>query len=49
MREAIPLWLILTLVLRDVLLGLVALVLAVKGKPPLKVTFIGKAATFNLL
>jgi cardiolipin synthase len=27
----------------------VALVLNAKGKPPLKVTFIGKAATFNLL
>jgi cardiolipin synthase len=48
-REAIPLWLIITLVARDVLLAVVALILNAKGKPPLKVTFIGKAATFNLL
>jgi cardiolipin synthase len=49
MREAIPLWLIATLVARDAVLALVALFLAAKGKPPLKVTFVGKAATFNLL
>ena len=48
-REAIPLWLIVTLVARDVVLAVVALILNGKGKPPLKVTFIGKAATFNLL
>jgi cardiolipin synthase len=48
-REAIPLWLIVTLVTRDVVLALVALALTAKGKPPLKVTFVGKAATFNLL
>lgn len=48
-REAIPLWLIITLVARDVVLAVVALILNAKGKPPLKVTFIGKAATFNLL
>jgi len=48
-REAIPLWLILTLVARDAVLAVVALILNTKGKPPLKVTFIGKAATFNLL
>ena len=48
-REAIPLWLIITLVARDAILALVALALTAKGKPPLKVTFMGKAATFNLL
>lgn len=48
-REAIPLWLIVTLVARDVVLAVVALILNAKGKLPLKVTFIGKAATFNLL
>jgi cardiolipin synthase len=48
-RDAIPLWLIITLVARDVVLAVVALILNAKGKPPLKVTFIGKAATFNLL
>jgi cardiolipin synthase len=49
MREAIPLWLIATLITRDAVLALVALALAAKGKAPLKVTFVGKAATFNLL
>jgi cardiolipin synthase len=49
MREAIPLWLIATLIARDAALALGALALAAKGKPPLKVTFVGKAATFNLL
>jgi cardiolipin synthase len=49
MREAIPLWLIATLIARDGVLAVVALVLAAKGKAPLKVTFVGKAATFNLL
>lgn len=49
MRDAIPLWLITTLIARDAILALVALALAAKGKAPLKVTFVGKAATFNLL
>lgn len=49
MRDAIPLWLIATLITRDAVLALVALALAAKGKAPLKVTFVGKAATFNLL
>lgn len=49
LRDAIPLWLIVTLIARDALLALVALALAAKGKAPLKVTFVGKAATFNLL
>jgi cardiolipin synthase len=49
MREAIPLWLIATLIARDAVLALAALALAAKGKAPLKVTFVGKAATFNLL
>jgi cardiolipin synthase (CMP-forming) len=48
-REAVPLWLIAALVIRDVVLGLTTAVLTLKKKPPLKVTFMGKAATFNLL
>ncbi len=49
LREAIPLWLILLLVLRDLFMLGVAAVLAAKGYAPLKVTYLGKAATFNLL
>jgi cardiolipin synthase len=49
MREAIPLWVILVLLARDVLLGLVTIGLTMKSLPPLKVSYLGKAATFNLL
>lgn len=49
LREAIPFWLILLLVLRDLFMLGVAAVLAAKGFAPLKVTYLGKAATFNLL
>ena len=48
-RDAIPLWLIVILVARDVVMAGVALVLQLKGFAPLKVTYLGKAATFNLL
>jgi cardiolipin synthase len=49
MREAIPIWLVVVLVARDALLAVVAGALAMAKKPPLTVTFLGKAATFNLL
>lgn len=49
LREAIPLWLILVLVSRDIFMAAVALFLQLKGFQPLKVTYLGKAATFNLL
>lgn len=49
MREALPLWSILLLLGRDLILSLVTIALTRKGLPPLKVTYIGKAATFNLL
>jgi cardiolipin synthase len=48
-RDAIPLWLILILVIRDVAMALLAGALQLKGFPPLQVTYLGKAATFNLL
>lgn len=48
-REAIPFWLIALLLLRDLVLALVTIALTRKGLPPLQVTYIGKAATFNLL
>ena len=48
-RHAIPLWLIAILLARDIFMAIVALVLQLKGYPPLTVTFLGKAATFNLL
>jgi cardiolipin synthase len=48
-REAIPLWLVLVLVTRDVLLACLMPSLARHGYGPLPVHFAGKAATFALL
>lgn len=48
-REAIPFWLIALLLVRDLVLALMTIALTRKGLPPLQVTYIGKAATFNLL
>jgi cardiolipin synthase len=48
-RDAIPFWLIAILVARDLFMAAVALILQLKGYQPLKVTYLGKAATFNLL
>ena len=48
-REIVPLWLTLALVGRDVVLALFLPVLRRYGYGPLPVSFLGKAATFNLL
>jgi len=48
-RDAIPLWVILILVARDVAMAILALVIQMRGLPTLQVTYLGKAATFNLL
>jgi cardiolipin synthase len=49
MRDAIPLWVIAILLARDLILALATLGLTLNSLPPLKVTYLGKAATFNLL
>ena len=49
LREALPLWVIIVLLARDLLLGGVTIALTRNGLPPLTVTYLGKAATFNLL
>jgi cardiolipin synthase len=49
LREVVPLWLVLVLVGREVVLGLALLVLRRYGYPPLQVHYLGKAATFLLL
>lgn len=49
LREAVPLWLIMALIFRDLAMALLALFLQLKGAPQLQVTYLGKAATFNLL
>jgi CDP-diacylglycerol--glycerol-3-phosphate 3-phosphatidyltransferase len=49
LREVVPLWLVLLLVGREVVLGAALLVLRRYGYPPLQVHYLGKAATFLLL
>jgi cardiolipin synthase (CMP-forming) len=49
LRDVVPLWLVLVLVGRELVLGLVLLVLQRAGWPPLQVHYLGKAATFLLL
>jgi len=48
-REAINLWVILLLLSRDAILALLALVLKLRNLQFMQVTYLGKAATFNLL
>ena len=48
-REIVPAWIILILIARDVILALITVLMKMKGHGPFKVTYLGKAATFNLL
>ena len=49
LRGIVPLWIVVLLVGREVVLGLALLVLRRYGYPPLQVHYLGKAATFLLL
>ncbi|WP_369256791.1 CDP-alcohol phosphatidyltransferase family protein [Geodermatophilus amargosae] len=49
LRDVVPLWVVAVLVGREVVLGLMLLVLRLHGYEPLQVHYLGKAATFNLL
>ena len=48
-RDVVPLWVVLVLVGREVVLGITLLFLQRAGWPPLQVHYLGKAATFLLL
>ncbi len=48
-RDVLPLWIILLLLGRDVVLGVMSLAMKRVGIGPFKVTYLGKAATFNLM
>jgi cardiolipin synthase len=48
-RDIVPWWIAAVLVLRDVVVGLCIWVLGRNGFAPPEVTYVGKAATFNLL
>lgn len=49
LRDVVPLWLVLVIVGRDLLLSVVLAVLMATGIGPLPVHFVGKAGTFALL
>ncbi|MQA35378.1 CDP-alcohol phosphatidyltransferase family protein [Modestobacter roseus] len=49
LREVVPLWVVLALLGREVVLGVTLLALRRRGWPPLQVHYLGKAATFLLL
>jgi cardiolipin synthase len=49
LRDVVPLWVVAVLVGREVVLGIVLLLLRRAGWPPLQVHYLGKAATFLLL
>ena len=48
-RDIVPGWIIFLLIARDLCLALISLMMKSKGLAPFTVTFLGKAATFNLL
>ncbi|GAA1736208.1 CDP-alcohol phosphatidyltransferase family protein [Isoptericola hypogeus] len=48
-RDLVPVWLVVVIVARDVVLACLMPVLARHGYGPLEVSFVGKAATFALL
>jgi cardiolipin synthase (CMP-forming) len=49
LRDVVPLWVVAVLVGRELVLGVMLLVLGRYGYPPLQVHYLGKAATFILL
>jgi cardiolipin synthase len=49
LRDAIPLWIVIVLLGRDVILGILTIALKMRGHAPMTVTYLGKAATFNLM
>jgi len=48
-REIVPTWMIVVIVGRDIILGFITIAMNRKGFPPFTVTYLGKAATFNLM
>jgi cardiolipin synthase (CMP-forming) len=48
-RDIVPLWIALVLVGRELVVGICLLILRGRGWGPFEVTYLGKAATFNLL
>jgi cardiolipin synthase len=49
LRQAIPLWVVFVLLGRDVILAITTLIMKIRRVKLMEVTYLGKAATFNLL
>jgi len=47
--ESLPIWVLILIIARDLVLALLLVVMKTRGIPPFTVTYLGKAATFNLL
>ena len=47
--ESLPIWVLILIIARDLVLALLLWVMKTRGIPPFTVTYLGKAATFNLL
>lgn len=48
-REIVPIWMIVVIIGRDIFLAIITIALNRRGIAPLTVTYLGKAATFNLM
>jgi cardiolipin synthase len=48
-RDAIPLWVLIVLIGRDLILAILTFIMKLRGVKLLEVNYLGKAATFNLL
>ena len=48
-RDIVPVWMIAIIIGRDVILAIITIIMNRRGTPPFTVTYLGKAATFNLL
>jgi cardiolipin synthase len=48
-RDIVPSWMIVIILGRDVILGLITIAMSRKAISPFTVTYLGKAATFNLM
>ena len=48
-RDIIPTWMIVVIVGRDLILALITIIMNRRGFAPFTVTYLGKAATFNLM
>ena len=49
LRHIVPTWVIVVLIGRDLILAILTVAMKIKGHAPFQVTYLGKAATFNLL